>query len=106
MDSAAGQYPVKSQPIYAASKWWARGFALSLSGTMERHGIGVTVLQPSEVRTEITSPKGVSRAEQHDPGEVLSTEQAAEAILIAASQEEPANVAQLDLYRRGMLNFL
>jgi len=104
--SVAGQYPVKSQPIYAASKWWARGFALSLSGSMERDEVGVTLVQPSEVRTEIVSPKGVSRAEQHEPGEVLSPEEVAEAILFAAAREEPATVAQLDLYRRDMLNFL
>ena len=97
---------IKSQPIYAASKWWVRGLALSLSGTVERDGVGVTVVQPSEVRTEIISPKGVSRAEQHEPGEVLSPEQVAEAVLFAATQEEPANVPQLDLYRRDMLNFL
>jgi len=104
--SVAGQYPVKSQPIYAASKWWARGFTLSLSGTMERDGVGVTLVQPSEVRTEIVSPKGVSRAEQHEPGEVLAPGEIADAILFAATQDEPANAAQIDMYRRDMLNFL
>jgi NADP-dependent 3-hydroxy acid dehydrogenase YdfG len=69
------------------------------------NGAGVTIVQPSQVRTEIVSPKGTPRADQHDPGEVLEPEKAADAILFAATQEEPTAVAQLDMYRRDMLDF-
>jgi NADP-dependent 3-hydroxy acid dehydrogenase YdfG len=102
--SAAGQYPVASQPIYAASKWWLRGFALSIAGTMERDEVGVALINPSEVRTEITSPEGKSRKEQHDAGEIIEPEEVAEGILFAASLEQPTAVAQLDMYRRDMLD--
>ena len=49
---------------------------------------------------------GVSRAEQHEPGEVLAPEAIADAILFAATQEEPTTAAQIDMYRRDMFNFL
>lgn len=101
--SAAGQYPVASQPIYAASKWWVRGLALSLAGTMDKDEVGISLVNPSEVRTEITSPKGKSREEQHDEGEIIEPEEVAEGILFAAIQEQPTAVAELDMYRRDLL---
>jgi NADP-dependent 3-hydroxy acid dehydrogenase YdfG len=101
--SAAGLVPVPSQPIYAATKWWTRGFVMSLAGTMEREGAGVTLINPSEVRTEIVSPKGLTRAEQHEEGEVIEPVEVAEAVLFAAIQEQPTTVAELDLFRRDKM---
>jgi NADP-dependent 3-hydroxy acid dehydrogenase YdfG len=103
--SAAARFPVASQPIYAATKWWTRGFALSLSGQMERDGVGVTLVNPSEVRTEIVSPEGTTRGEQHEEGEVLDPSEVAEANLFAALQSQPTTVTELDLFRRDLLGF-
>ena len=50
--SFAGQYPRPSNPVYAATKWWLRGFALSVSAAVGESGIAVSVVNPSEVRTE------------------------------------------------------
>lgn len=50
--SYAEQYPYPTNPIYRASKWWIRGFAHSLAGAVGRDGVGVSVVNLSEVRTE------------------------------------------------------
>ena len=48
--SFAGQYPRPGNPIYAATKWWVRGFAHSLEGQIGPDGVGVSVVNPTERR--------------------------------------------------------
>jgi hypothetical protein len=97
--SFAGQYPRPFNPVYAASKWWLRGFAHSLEASVGPDGIAVTVVNPSEVRTEFGSDYGESFAERFDEGEVTEPEEIADAIVFAVRQDN-STVSELDLYRR------
>lgn len=53
--SFTGQYPRSSNLVYAATKRWTRGFAHSLQGQVGGDGVAVSVIDPSEVRTEFGS---------------------------------------------------
>jgi NADP-dependent 3-hydroxy acid dehydrogenase YdfG len=97
--SFAGKYPRPFNPVYAATKWWTRGFAQSVSAQVGDDDVAVTVVNPSEVRTEFGSDYGESFRERFDEGEVTEPEEVAEAVLFAASQE-PSMAAEVDLYRR------
>lgn len=98
--SMAGQYPRPANPVYAATKWWARGFAKSLAGSVGPDGVGVTVVNPTEVRTEFGSEDGDAMEETLSPDEAADPEDVAEAIAFAAEQEPPNVVQELDFYRR------
>lgn len=104
--SIAGKYPRSSNPVYAATKWWVRGFGMSLSAQIGTEGVGVTMINPSEVRTEFASEDGESFAERFEEGEVTSPDDIAEAVVFAARQEEPNTVNELDLYRKDKLSEL
>jgi NADP-dependent 3-hydroxy acid dehydrogenase YdfG len=95
--SFAGQYPRPSNPVYAATKWWVRGFAHSVAAAVGENGVAVTVINPSEVRTEFGD--GESFAERFDEGEVTEPNEIADAVAFAARQER-SMVSELDLYRR------
>ncbi|MFB6069356.1 MAG: SDR family oxidoreductase [Halobacterium sp.] len=97
--SFAGQYPRPGNPTYAATKWWVRGFAHSLAGQVGPDGVGVSVVNPTEVRTEFASEADTAFEDRFDPGEVTEPEEIAEAIGFAASQER-STVHEVDLYRR------
>ena len=97
--SFAGQYPRPFNPVYAASKWWTRGFAHSVEADAGDDGVAVTVINPSEVRTRFGSEDGESFEERFDEGEVTEPEEVAEAVAFAARQER-STVSELDLYRR------
>jgi len=97
--SFAGQYPRPTNPMYAATKWWVRGFAHSVEGQIGPDGIGVSVVNPTEVRTEFGSEGGDSLQERFEPEEVTEPEEIANAIVFAASQDR-STVHEIDLYRR------
>ncbi|WP_410767233.1 SDR family oxidoreductase [Haloferax sp. DFSO60] len=97
--SFAGQYPRPFNPVYAASKWWVRGFAHSLEGQVGDAGVGITVVNPTEVRTEFGSEDGESFEVRFEAGEVTEPEEIANAIRFAALQDG-STVSELDLYRR------
>ncbi len=97
--SAAGKFPRSFNPVYAASKWWVRGFAKSVAAEAGEDGVGVTVINPSEVRTGFETSDGASFAEHFEEGEASEPEEIAEAIAFAATREE-SSVFELDLYRR------
>jgi NADP-dependent 3-hydroxy acid dehydrogenase YdfG len=97
--SFAGQYPRPFNPVYAATKWWLRGFAHSVAAEVGESGVGVSVVNPTEVRTEFGSEDGESFADRFDPGEVTEPEEIADAIVFAARQDR-STVQELDLYRR------
>ena len=99
--SFAGQYPRPAQPIYAASKWWVRGFALSLAGSLGRDDVGVTIINPTEVDTEIGIQDGRPAHERFTDIDSATPEAVAEAIAFAARQKSPNVVAELDFYRRN-----
>jgi NADP-dependent 3-hydroxy acid dehydrogenase YdfG len=97
--SFAGQYPRPFNPVYAATKWWVRGFAHSLEGRVGEDGVAVTVVNPSEVRTEFGSEEGESFEERFDPGSVTEPEEVADAIAFAAGRED-STLSEIDVYRR------
>jgi NADP-dependent 3-hydroxy acid dehydrogenase YdfG len=96
--SYAGQYPRSYNPAYAATKWWARGFAQSVAAQTDGE-IAVTTINPSEVRTEIAAQTGKSFKERFEEGEAVEPEEVADAVVFAARQDN-AMVSELDLYRR------
>lgn len=98
--SFAGRYPIPDQPVYAASKWWTQGFALSLAGQIGADDIAVTVVNPSEVRTEIGIAEGRPAHERYAGMDAPESADIAEAIAYAARQDPPNTVAELDFYRR------
>ncbi len=100
--SFAGQYPRPSNPVYAATKWWTRGYGLSLSGQLKGR-VGVTVINPTEVRTDFASEDGDPFRERFEEGEVTEPEDIAEAVVFAARQEKPNTASEIDLYRRDKL---
>ena len=95
--SFAGQYPRPSNPVYAATKWWVRGFALSVSAAAGEEGVAVTVINPSEVRTEFGDDE--TFAERFEEGGVTEPDEIADAVAFAVRQER-STVSELDLYRR------
>lgn len=99
--SFSGQYPNSAHPVYSATKWWTRGFALGLAGQIGGDEIGVTIVNPSEVRTELGGT-GDRRPvkDRYEPGSITEPEDVAETIAFAAKQEPPNVVSELDLYRR------
>jgi len=101
--SIAGKYPRGGNPLYAATKWWTRGFALSLSSQIGDDNVGVTVINPSEVRTEFNSEEGEAFRQAFEKGEVTEPEDIAESVVYAARQEDRNSAAEIDLYRRDKL---
>jgi len=97
--SFAGQYPRPGNPVYAATKWWVRGFAHSIEGQVGPDGVGVTVVNPTEVRTEFASEEGEAFEERFEPGAVTEPEEVADAVAFAAGQDR-STVHEIDLYRR------
>jgi len=102
--SFAGQYPRPFNPVYAATKWAVRGFALSMEASLGPEGVAVTVVNPSEVRTEFGSALGESFEERFDPGEVTEPDEVAAAIGFAVRQDG-STVSEIDVYRRDKLGF-
>jgi len=99
--SFAGQYPRPFNPVYAATKWWTRGFAKSVSAQVG-DDVAVTVVNPAAVRTEFTVD-GDPFEERFDPGEVVEPAEVAGAVAYAARQS-PSMVSELDLYDRDKLS--
>ena len=98
--SFAGQYPRPFNPVYAASKSWARSFAHSLEAQVGEDGIAVSVVNPTEVRTEFGRQDGEPMKERLSPEEASDPSDIADAIVFAATREVPNTVSELDLYRR------
>jgi NADP-dependent 3-hydroxy acid dehydrogenase YdfG len=100
--SYLGKHPGAATPVYDASKWWLQGFARSVAA---RHGaeVGVSVVNPSGVRTEFGHDgRDRTNEERYAEGEVLSATQVAASVVFCLRQTPPANVAELDLFRRGI----
>jgi hypothetical protein len=101
--SYKGHYPSTSTPVYAASKWWLRGFAKSVAGRVGGDGVAVSVVNPSGVPTEFArETRDETNADRLDPEDVLSTADVADAIATAVQQDAPGAVTELDLFRRDI----
>jgi short-subunit dehydrogenase len=57
--SAAGLFPVPGMSAYSLSKYAVVGFSLQLRWEVAAHGVGVTVLCPGTVKTDILTRQGV-----------------------------------------------
>ncbi|MDQ2051144.1 SDR family oxidoreductase [Natronolimnohabitans sp. A-GB9] len=97
--SFAGQYPRSFNPIYAATKWWTRGFAKSVAAQVGDDGVGVTVVNPAEVRTEFEATDGKTFEEHFEEGKASEPNEVAEAIAFAASQAH-SSISEIDINRR------
>ena len=97
--SFAGQYPRSFNPVYAATKWWTRGFAKSVAAQVGDDDVGVSIVNPAEVRSEFEAADGTTFEEHFDEGEASEPEEVAEAILFAASREG-SSVSEIDVNRR------
>ncbi|ELZ44566.1 oxidoreductase [Halorubrum californiense DSM 19288] len=97
--SFAGEYPRSFNPVYAATKWWLRGFAHSVAAQAGDDGVAVSVVNPSEVRTEFGSEDGEPFEERFEPGSATEPEEVAEAIAFAASRAD-SSAQEIDLFRR------
>lgn len=103
LGSIAGKYPRGGNPVYAASKAWTISFAKSLSAQIGDQGVAVTVVNPSEVRTDFNSEEGTAFKETFEKGSVTEPESIADGIIYAAQQEATNTVEELNLYRRDKL---
>lgn len=99
--SDSGKHPDPLLASYAATKWWTRGFALSLEAREGRHGVAVTVVNPGDTFTDINF-RGRPLSETADPEELLSPEEVADAVAFAARQRPGATVSELDVYGRDL----
>jgi len=94
--SSAGKLPRPGAPVYAGSKWWTRGFALSVEAHVGQDGIGVTLVNPTAVRTQMWR-------DELQPGEAAEPEEVAAVVTFAAEQESHSTLSEVDLFRRDML---
>lgn len=99
--SDSAKHPDPGLATYAATKWWTRGFALSLEAREGRNGVGVAVVHPGDTLTDINAG-GRPYSEVADPDEVLAAEEVARAIAFVAGQEPTSVVPELDIYDRDM----
>ncbi len=97
--SFAGKYPRSFNPIYAATKWWTRGFAKSVAAQVGDDDVGVTIVNPAEVRSAFEATDGKTFEEHFEEGEASEPEEVAEAVLFAASREG-SSVSEIDVNRR------
>ncbi len=101
--SYKAKYPSTSTPIYAASKWWLRGFAKSVAGRAGPDGVAVSLVNPSGVPTTFgRDTRETTNADRLDPEEVIAADDVAEAIRTAIAQDSPGAVTELDLFRRDI----
>ncbi len=97
-------HPRSFNPIYAASKWWTKGFAHSIEAVVGKDGVAVTLINPSEVRTEIQSEEGEAYKNKFDEDEITNPEEVAEAIVFAASQTKTTTLSEINIYRRNKIS--
>ena len=96
--SYKGKHPSTSTPVYAASKWWLRGFALSVSGRVGRAGAGVAVVRRSGVR-RACGPDGGDQTKNSVQSASPRWDPTGVADAIAWGTEQEARVAVRDLAR-------
>jgi len=96
--SFAGHYPRPAHPVYAATKWWTRGFAKSLQANVGDDGIGLTVVNPSETRTGF-GPGETVFEDEFEEGEKTEPEEVAEAVALAARYDS-STIDEINVFAR------
>ncbi|ELZ20767.1 short-chain dehydrogenase/reductase SDR [Haloterrigena salina JCM 13891] len=97
--SFAGRHPRPANPVYAATKWWTRGFAKSVAAQIGDDGVGITVVNPAEVRSQFETSDGQAFADAFDEDEASEPEEVAEAIAFAAGQDR-SSISEIDINPR------
>ncbi len=97
-------HPRSFNPIYAASKWWTKAFAHSVESIVGEDGVAVTMINPSEVRTNIQSEEGKKYKEKFEMGEMIEPEEIAEAVLFSVKRSSTSTVSEMNLYRRDKMS--
>lgn len=100
--SFAGRYPRSFSPVYAATKWWVRGFAHSVEASYGPEGVAVSVINPGAVRTEFGAEEGTPWRERFDADESSRPEEIGEAVAFAARQEH-STISELNIHNRNKL---
>lgn len=103
MGSFSGKYPRKREPTYAASKWWVRGFSKSLSAQLGDSGVSVSLVNPSEIRTEIRDVDGRSFKEIYDKGEIPGPESIGKLIVWLIKRDKSV-ISEIDFYRKDKIS--
>lgn len=102
--SIGGQYPHPAAPLYTASKYWLRGFAHTMESRLGTQGVSVSIIHPSETRTEWQGSEDETPAkEQYSDGDALEPRDIAESVVFAVTRESPVNVSRMDVYRQDKL---
>jgi len=99
--SDSGKHPDPLIAVYASTKWWTRGFALSIEAREGRNGVGVTVVNPGDARTEIEF-HGERMVDVYEEDEILEADEIAEAVAFAVRQKETSTISELDVYGRDL----
>lgn len=63
-------------------------------------GVGVSIINPAEVRSEFETTDGTTFEEHFEEGEASEPEEVAEAIVFAATREG-SSVSEIDVNRRN-----
>ncbi len=101
--SYKGKYPSTSTPVYAASKWWLRGFAQSIAGRAGPDGVAVSLVNPTGVPTSFGRDTREQTNDELLAGrDVISARDVADAIGTAVAQDSPGAITELDLFRRDI----
>ena len=95
--------PRSFNPIYAASKWWTKGFAHSIESIVGKEGVGVTLINPSEVRTQIQDEDGTAYKKRFSSDEIVDPEEIARAVIFAVSQSKTTTINEINIFRRDKL---
>lgn len=102
--SAGGLYPHPKNAVYGATKWWIRGFAHSVEAIMGEDGVGVTVINPSSVRTEFKSVDGEKVKNQYEKGEATEPQEVAEIVAFVAQQKSHSTISETNILRRRWMS--
>jgi len=109
MGSFAGLFPRPPVALYSSTKWWLRGFVNNLSAAEGQHGVGVTLINPSTVRSEVVppfgNPDGETLAEMYGRDEVFEPDDMANAAVFAALQRQPGTVHEMNMYMRDWYEY-
>ncbi|MEF8873981.1 MAG: SDR family oxidoreductase [Candidatus Thermoplasmatota archaeon] len=97
-------HPRSFNPIYAATKWWTKGFAHSIESIVGKEGVAVTLVNPSEVRTDIKDKEGKKYKKKFDPEEVIDPEEIAEAVFFALNQKNSTTASEINVFRRDKMS--
>lgn len=79
------------------------GIGKATAHRLAEEGVALTVVNPSEVRTDFNSEEGKAFKETFEEGSVTEPESIADGIIYAARQDITNNVEELNLYRRDKL---